>query len=406
MTALSPGSTSTLPASGVGTATARMTRVLFVGTALTGIAFAALAAAITADQAPLLNPVWESIVVTALWGIPLLVIVLAWWAPLRVLRFCAVAFMAVYSAALVTWPFVQLVPRIPNGVQPWIIFLLPVTTFAAALVLPEAAAWGFLVVTCLAAGVLRFVADGSRSLTLPIEDTLFNAMYITVFVAIIIVTLRAGRQRDATAERTAADAVITAVSEAQDKERAQVAALTHDDVIATLLAAARATDATAPLVRAAASRAVDRLDDLSRVEVEPEGVTSVVDVVTSLRTTVASLTEGVNFSAPGSPSGSIPTLAARALTEATAEALRNSLRHADSPNHTTSRVVTVVCPPNAITIEVVDDGAGFDISRVSLERFGIRLSINHRMAVIDGGSALIESTPGAGTRVTLGWRQP
>jgi signal transduction histidine kinase len=382
-----------------------MTRVLFVGTALTGIAFAALAARITTDQTPLVNPVWEAIVVTALWGIPLLVIVLAWWAPLVVLRVCAVVFMAIYSAALVTWPFVQLVPRIPNGVQPWIIFLLPVTAFAGALVLPQLAAWGFLLITCLAAGVLRFIADGSRSLTLPIQDTLFNAMYLTVFVAIIIVTLRAGRQRDATAERTAADAVITAASEAQDRERAQVAALTHDDVIATLLAAARATDATAPLVRAAASRAVDRLDDLSRVEVEPEGATSVIDLVKSLRTTVASLTDGVSFSAPLWPGGSMPTLATRALVEATAEAVRNSLRHADIAGRVTARVVTVACQPDGVTIEVVDDGAGFDISRVPLERFGIRLSINHRMAVIEGGSALIESTPGAGTRVTLRWRE-
>ncbi|CAN5346481.1 hypothetical protein BH11ACT2_BH11ACT2_02580 [soil metagenome] len=403
MTALASGPSRV--AAPVGTATARMTRVLFLGTALTGIAFAALAAGHTAQQAGVMNPAWEAFVVTALWGLPVLILVLAWWAPLRWLRLGAALFIIIYSAAIATWPLAQEVTRLPDGVQPWIIFLLPMATFSAALVLPQFAAWGYLVVVCLAAGVLRYVADGSRSIVLPIQDTLFNAMYLTVFVAIVIVTLRAGHQRDQTAQRTAADAVVTAASEAQNKERAQVAALTHDDVIATLLAAARSTEATESMVGGYASRALARLDALSRVEAEPEGMTSTADLVTTLRSTVGALSASIAFSAPDSPDGDLPTIAAHALTEATGEAVRNSLRHADSSGGVTARVVTVVCTPELVTVEIVDDGAGFDAARISLERFGIRLSINHRMAMVSGGTAQVESTPGAGTRVTLTWRR-
>lgn len=386
----------------VGTATARMTRVLFAGTALTGVAFAALAVGHTSDESHVMNPVWQSVVVSALWGIPVLVLLLFWWAPLRWLRRCAIAFMAVYSFALVSWPFAQTVDYIPGGVQPWITYVLPVALFSGALVLPEIAAWGYLVVTCLAAGVLRFVADGSRSMQLPVQDTLFNLMYITVFVAIIIVTLRAGRQRDATAERTAADAVLTAASRAQDSERAHVAALTHDDVLATLLAAARSTDATASLIRGYASRALDHLDELGRVEPEPDGTILMSEFINELRATTTTLRREIAFFAPDVAGGTVPAGAARALGEAAAEALRNSLRHADSPGVVTSRAITVVVDDDALTVEIVDDGAGFDIARVSAERYGIRLSINHRMVVV-GGTATIDSTPGAGTRVTLRW---
>jgi signal transduction histidine kinase len=57
---------------------------------------------------------------------------------------------------------------------------------------------------------------------------------------------------------------------------------------------------------------------------------------------------------------------------------------------------------SGIEIRVEDDGVGFDIERVPLERLGVRRSIIERMAQV-GGVAEIHSRPGDGTRVTLRW---
>ena len=51
---------------------------------------------------------------------------------------------------------------------------------------------------------------------------------------------------------------------------------------------------------------------------------------------------------------------------------------------------------------VSDEGAGFDQSRVAGERLGLRVSIIERMRAV-GGSAVVQSSPGHGTRIVLTW---
>ena len=382
-----------------GTATTRMTRVLFVGTSLTGLAFSATNFSHAIDQARFVDLAWDTVVATALWSVPIVLLLLSWWAPLATLRAVAVAYMGIFLLAVLTWPFAQLVPRIPDGTQPWIINLLPMAVFAGALVLPAVGAWISLAVLCLAVGALRFLADGGTSLSIPVQDTLFNAMYVSLFVAIILVTLRAGRQRDIEADRTANDTIIAAAAEAQNLERATAALLTHDEVIATLITAARSTDATAAMVTGYATRALQRLDALAATSDDPTSLVPAHALVSLLRETVGALADTVRFHAPEPAGILVPTSVLRALSDATAEAVRNSLRHAGDSER---RVTAVVTDTGAI-VEIVDDGAGFDSSSVTSERFGIRFSIVHRMSLVEGGSAELDSTPGKGTRIVLHW---
>jgi signal transduction histidine kinase len=381
----------------------RMTRVLFLGTAIFGVAFSALAVRSIMAQWPLLDPVYAVGLVVTLAVSPLALAVLAPWAPLSTLRIFGVAYMIVYATAIVTWPIAMTVDRIPDGSQPWIINLLPMAIFSGAIVLSEVGTWVFLVAMCLAAGALRYVADGGTSLSIPIQDTLFNSMTITVFVAVEIVTRRAGRQRDETARRTAMNAMVAAASEAQDLQRARVAALTHDDVISTLVAAARSTDATGTLVRRYATRALDRLEALSADDDDVNQRVSSEELVASLRDTVSALSTDVRFAAPPPPPLSIPGVVLRTLTEATAEAVRNSIRHAAATDPV-DRAVVVEVTPELVTVEIRDDGTGFDPRTVPGDRFGVRFSISHRMSLIEGGSATIDTAPGSGTRVLLSWR--
>jgi signal transduction histidine kinase len=77
------------------------------------------------------------------------------------------------------------------------------------------------------------------------------------------------------------------------------------------------------------------------------------------------------------------------------EALRNAVRHGQADN-VVVRASDVA--DGAFTLEIRDDGCGFDVDRIPADRFGIR-SIGARAKLI-GGTATITSVIGQGTTVT------
>lgn len=83
------------------------------------------------------------------------------------------------------------------------------------------------------------------------------------------------------------------------------------------------------------------------------------------------------------------------LVDAAREALRNAARHGGVP----IRVLAVADGPTT-EIYIRDDGPGFTLDAVPVERRGVRDAIIGRMAAA-GGSAVIDAAPGAGTEVVL-----
>lgn len=94
----------------------------------------------------------------------------------------------------------------------------------------------------------------------------------------------------------------------------------------------------------------------------------------------------------------VPAEVAEALTDSTAAALSNVVRHAPGANV----VLRLTEAAGTIVVEVVDDGPGFDPSAVPLHRYGLRESVQGRMAA-HGGRTMVHSAPGRGTRVRLEW---
>jgi signal transduction histidine kinase len=77
------------------------------------------------------------------------------------------------------------------------------------------------------------------------------------------------------------------------------------------------------------------------------------------------------------------------------EALTNAAKHA----HATRAGVTLSYMGDLVSIDVRDDGSGFDTARVAPDSgFGL-ISMRERGARVDGSFA-IESAPGAGTAVS------
>jgi len=87
---------------------------------------------------------------------------------------------------------------------------------------------------------------------------------------------------------------------------------------------------------------------------------------------------------------------ALALVSAVGEATLNAARHSGS----TEVSVYVEVEDDAISAYVRDHGAGFDPGAVAADRRGIADSIIGRMER-HGGSAVINSRPGAGTEVVM-----
>jgi signal transduction histidine kinase len=98
--------------------------------------------------------------------------------------------------------------------------------------------------------------------------------------------------------------------------------------------------------------------------------------------------------------GRLPSEVETALFRAVQEAITNIVKHARA------ETVLIQCArtPEAVTIEVEDDGQGFDpasISDTAVSGRGLGLAgIRERMEIL-GGSAVFQSAPGQGTRLVL-----
>ena len=98
------------------------------------------------------------------------------------------------------------------------------------------------------------------------------------------------------------------------------------------------------------------------------------------------------FADDGAP---IPRLPATVLYRVAQESLRNAVRHAQA------RRVELWLRRTATTatLEVVDDGRGFDVRRAEERRPGMGLFSMRERVGLANGTLTVESAPGRGTRV-------
>jgi two-component system NarL family sensor kinase len=194
---------------------------------------------------------------------------------------------------------------------------------------------------------------------------------------------------------------------AQAEERNRLAREIHDTIAQDLSAVAFQLEAAEALLDEPADpervrRAVSTALDLTRKGLE-ETRRSVLDLRAaplegrSLAEALAGLASERNviFEAPVS-SPKLPTAVEVGLYRIAQEAVQNALRHAEA-----SRIVIrLETSPDRVRLTVEDDGRGFEIGgAASTSRFGL-VGMRERAHLL-GGSFRIESSPGAGTRVTV-----
>jgi signal transduction histidine kinase len=176
----------------------------------------------------------------------------------------------------------------------------------------------------------------------------------------------------------------------------------HDNVLSVLLASA--VGGGQPVVAEQARRALRQIERYGDDGV-PDPVTA-AKLVWELQSIATEIAPRAEFRYELQGELPPPPEITEALTEAMAEALRNSVLHADPDGRDAERAVYVHLDDGGIAVLVLDDGIGFDRKAVPTTRLGVSVSIVGRMLGVPGGYAAIESEIGRGTTVRIGWIAP
>ncbi|MGW0040229.1 sensor histidine kinase [Rhodococcus sp. NPDC003348] len=318
----------------------------------------------------------------------------------RWIRRCGTAAAGGYLTALVSWLLV-VDGHIPANRDVWLTTFPGLVTMAAALTWRPATSLVYLAVSAGTAEVVRYVTrEGQENVVLAVEIASV-VVFCSLFVVATIAAVQTGRTLDRTIAATVSHSASAAAGAARDVERTRFHALIHDRVMSTLLGLSR--QGNIPELREQAAVAIAELDELRDSTVAEEGF----DLDTAIGLIRAALVE-VDGDVPVEvdvrhPALVVPRPAARAIAAAAAEALRNSVRHADTATRIADRLVVIDADSAGLRVVVADNGCGFDPARVPGFQLGITMSIRERMSTADGAAVTIRSAPELGTQVTLTW---
>lgn len=244
------------------------------------------------------------------------------------------------------------------------------------------------------------------------QDELFRTFRWIVLgpllLLIVLATLiLSALTRQLTAASRERERLLRSAMDASDAERRRIARDLHDSVVQDLAGTAFSVSAVA--------RTPDLPDD-SRETLDAAGV-SLRTSLKSLRSLLAEI-HPPDLSADGLPAALADLIAPAAALgiQASAsvegaetasednvalvwrvaqEAVRNAMRHSDA----STLAVTVRGDGHTLTLEVVDDGIGFDPARTDPDSYGLR---GLRSLVADNGGVLeVRSAPGEGTTVRM-----
>ena len=244
-------------------------------------------------------------------------------------------------------------------------------------------------VNAMAIGELQFVS---------LEDVMLDTATNLATIGALTWLLRLAETSDASGAQQRAQAVELAAHQASTRAQHEANSFIHDHILSALIAVANGLPDRAAL-RGSARQALDSLSTGTAVASPVAARMLLNDVAGRVGVMAGEIRTDVVLSGEHE----IPPEVAQAITEATLEAVRNSLRHAGSDDAPVTRRVTLTSDACGISIEVSDNGCGFDPAVAGRGRQGVSGSIIARMQDV-GGRATVESAPGEGACITLRWR--
>ncbi len=185
----------------------------------------------------------------------------------------------------------------------------------------------------------------------------------------------------------------------REDERAQ-SRLVHNGPLTTLTMALHSGEETpSATLRQRAAAALEALSRLAAAEDTAAALDADVRLDERLSQVVVWYEPPLRI-AVGLQPCSVPAAVADAFAGAVSEALENVVRYAGADR----AAVTLTEEHGAVRAGVTDVGRGFDLAGQSGYGFGLREDLVGRMAAVRG-TAVVRSSPGAGTAVDLEWRR-
>jgi len=348
---------------------------------------------------PLALPGWYRILLVVCFVVPALVAIPALSAGVRTVRsLTIVAFVASVVPVSVLAVLLVVDPG-RTGQLPW---MVSATTSAAA---TAAIAWSARTAWIVVGALTAMIWALSALVGDLIPNRVANDIQVLVIsIGIIALSgelIRSGRRIDEATVSALAAAERRAARQARQAAAERARAIVHDDVLATLLLAARGVPHLRGLLGEQAASAAQRVRTLAEPELSVE--VRVADLADRLREVARVESPRVAFSARIARGAvdAVPAPAATALVAAARQALANSARHARGA--ATSLILFGM--RDGIRVVVRDDGPGFDLATVPPDRLGVTATILGRVRAVADCAAEIESGR-TGTTVTLGWRDP
>lgn len=379
----------------------RIARLFSAGIGLIAVLAFAGARTVVVQPAPLMLPRWYDLLIAALFVFAVTIAIIAPRAQLRTLRRIDGALVIAYLLlAVLLWPALLTGGHASApGQLTWILTVSSIPVLAAVVAWGARGAWTVLAVVAVSVEVLRFSFGYSSQNTVVNDlDALLSALIVCALGSTLLTLAReADAARDAALEAARQRAEELARHAAQIRTHTIV----HDEVLATLAFAARGTDSMLPALAEQAHRASTMLAALAEGP-DPSVMVDVRDFCHELRDLADQFGAQIDIVTQiDARSNELPRERVGAILAALHQALVNSVAHAGSG---ATRAVAVDIAPDRITVIGSDDGRGFDPQRVPADRMGVSASILGRMHELDGGFAQLNSSPGRGTRITLGWQ--
>jgi two-component sensor histidine kinase len=330
------------------------------------------------------------------------VLVSAWFIP-KATNFWLRSVALVALALLATWPLhFDLTQATPESFQPWIWWPLGISAVAAGTTFRFGIGVIYLAFLTISWPLLKVSGfGGSGQLLLGLQEALHLFVFSAVLIALVLALRWEAGKTDAANQVAIASAVESARVDAAGIEQSRLDALVHDSVLTTLLVAAQAeTDQQRSLAAKSATDAIARLKSARSEEFASTQIT-LASFFHALELRINQVTPEFKVSLTRMSDLPISSHIAVALTEATLQAVDNSLKHAGKA---TERMVRLKGEQSGLKIVISDNGKGFRPSQVAKDRIGIASSIVSR-AKNAGGRVFINSSPGSGTNVVIEWSQ-
>lgn len=385
---------------------ARIEKLIATSISIIGLVFGAQTLSIALGAGVGVPGVLGTVYMAVLLGV-LAIVILLWFNP-RAQRIANIVFAIVYLLGVAFWSVATNGTGASNADEPWTWYLCAIACASASHAFRPALAVTYILVTPAVYGITGVIDSSGRIVRgeIALQNALYGSMIGLVIFALLM-TFRYAAQRVDEARVAAFARYDDAVRQhALEIERIEVDALVHDTVLASLQAADRARrPEEAALAVLMASDAIKRLATLDEPMVETAETASLLSVVSGLERYATALDTPFEITLAHGTDLEIPYPVAQNLYLAATQAMANSAQHAGGADATApvNRTVTVtVCEADGVSIDVRDDGVGFDRQSIEPNRLGLRVSIIERVVAV-GGTVELDSTPGHGTAISIRW---